>query len=203
MTIRSFLLVSAVLGLSVMGCTRSRDGGGVPLDVKGLNVVLPVGWTSVPPASSMRLAQVAIEGPGGPAELAVFHFGTGQGGDIEANIQRWLGQIAPRRAANRSARSSSPTACASPGSMPRERCKRGDGRRPGDGAGRFATARRGGGGPGRSVVLQGHRTRCDARPAAHRLPRHAAGGDGRSAGAVTQRPRGQQSRLRNRAKALV
>jgi hypothetical protein len=64
--------------------------------VKGLHVELPAGWKSVPPASSMRAAQAIIEGPGGPAELAVFHFGAGQGGDIEANIQRWMTQIVPQ-----------------------------------------------------------------------------------------------------------
>jgi len=91
------LIMAVVVGLSLSGC---RSGAsvptGTPLQVKGLNVVLPVGWKVVPPGSQMRLAQAAIEGPGGPAELAVFHFGTGQGGDIEANVQRWLAQIAPR-----------------------------------------------------------------------------------------------------------
>jgi hypothetical protein len=91
----SFIMALALLGGAV-GCTR-RDGlGGTPLDVKGLHVELPAGWRSVPPASSMRAAQAIIDGPGGPAELAVFHFGAGQGGDIEANIQRWLAQITPQ-----------------------------------------------------------------------------------------------------------
>jgi hypothetical protein len=66
------------------------------LVVKGLAVELPPGWTSVPPASAMRAAQASIAGPGGPAELAVFHFGAGQGGDVESNIQRWLSQIVPQ-----------------------------------------------------------------------------------------------------------
>ena len=97
MTIRLLMLGAAVLGLSVAGCTRgSEGGGGTPLEVKGLHVELPAGWTSVPPSSSMRAAQVAIAGPGGPAELAVFHFGAGQGGDVEANIQRWISQITPQ-----------------------------------------------------------------------------------------------------------
>ncbi|MEO8605320.1 MAG: hypothetical protein ABI629_22310 [bacterium] len=80
-------------------CTRSESvgsGAGTPLTVKQLAVVLPPGWTSVPPASQMRAAQAVIAGPGGPAELTVFHFGAGQGGDVEANIQRWLAQIVPQ-----------------------------------------------------------------------------------------------------------
>ena len=91
------LITAVLIAFSLSGCRP--DAGvtaGTPLQVKGLNVVLPAGWKVVPPASQMRLAQAAIEGPGGPAELAVFHFGAGQGGDIEANVQRWLGQIAPR-----------------------------------------------------------------------------------------------------------
>jgi hypothetical protein len=85
-----------MLCLAIMACRPGSDGAGTPLDVKGLHVELPPGWTSVPPTSSMRVAQVMIEGPGGPAELAVFHFGAGQGGDVEANIQRWMAQIAPQ-----------------------------------------------------------------------------------------------------------
>lgn len=93
MFIRSLLLIVSGLILPLAGCTGGSSAGGTPLDVKGLNVVLPTGWTVVPPASPMRAAQAVIDGPGGPAELAVFHFGAGQGGDVEANIQRWLGQI--------------------------------------------------------------------------------------------------------------
>lgn len=53
----------------------------------------PPGWRRTPPASSMRRAQYQIPGPAGDAELAVFFFGVGQGGDIEQNIQRWHGQF--------------------------------------------------------------------------------------------------------------
>lgn len=96
MSVRSLAGMVSVLFVALGACTSGSDAGGTPLDVKGLHVVLPNGWTSVPPASSMRAAQAVIEGPGGPAELTVFHFGAGQGGDVEANIQRWLGQIVPQ-----------------------------------------------------------------------------------------------------------
>ena len=43
----------------------------------------------------MRIAEASIPGPGGAAELAVFYFGAGQGGGVDANIQRWIGQIEP------------------------------------------------------------------------------------------------------------
>lgn len=43
----------------------------------------------------MRQATYVIPAAAGAAEgeLAVFYFGEGQGGDVEANIQRWLGQF--------------------------------------------------------------------------------------------------------------
>lgn len=87
-----------ILVIAMAGCSRNEPAlvPGTPLVVKGLSLELPPGWKSVPPTSSMRLAQAVIEGPGGPAEMAVFHFGAGQGGDIEANVQRWLGQVVPR-----------------------------------------------------------------------------------------------------------
>lgn len=45
----------------------------------------------------MRKATYAVpkaEGDTEDAELAVFYFGAGQGGDVEANITRWTGQFA-------------------------------------------------------------------------------------------------------------
>lgn len=58
-----------------------------------LDFQLPASWTSQTPSSSMRMAQAAIPGRAGAGELAVFHFGPGEGGGVEANIERWLGQM--------------------------------------------------------------------------------------------------------------
>lgn len=54
---------------------------------------LPKSWQSQPPSSNMRLAQAVIPGPGGPGDLAVFYFGPGGGGPVDANIQRWVEQM--------------------------------------------------------------------------------------------------------------
>jgi hypothetical protein len=57
---------------------------------------VPAEWTEQTPSSSMRKAQYAvpkIAGDGEDGELAVFYFGPGQGGSVEANIERWIGQI--------------------------------------------------------------------------------------------------------------
>lgn len=44
------------------------------------------------PTSSMRAADYGVRGDG-QAELAVFYFGPDQGGSVDANIARWLGQL--------------------------------------------------------------------------------------------------------------
>lgn len=54
---------------------------------------LPPSWQTQPPTSNMRLTQAVIPGPGGPGELAVFYFGPGGGGSVDANIQRWIEQM--------------------------------------------------------------------------------------------------------------
>jgi hypothetical protein len=54
---------------------------------------LPPGWERQPPSSSMRIAQATIPGDGGPGELAVFYFGPGGGGGVDANLERWIGQM--------------------------------------------------------------------------------------------------------------
>ncbi|MEM7481557.1 MAG: hypothetical protein AAF481_10315 [Acidobacteriota bacterium] len=53
---------------------------------------LPKTWTRETPRSAMRQLQASIPGPGGPAEIALFHF-PGQGGSTEANLERWIGQM--------------------------------------------------------------------------------------------------------------
>jgi len=40
----------------------------------------------------MRVAEYGVQGDD-RAELSVFYFGPGQGGAVEDNVQRWLGQI--------------------------------------------------------------------------------------------------------------
>lgn len=59
----------------------------------GATVDRPSEWIVRPPSSSMRLAEAEIPGPGGPALLTVFFFGPGGGGGVDANLDRWAGQI--------------------------------------------------------------------------------------------------------------
>lgn len=56
----------------------------------------PATWTAAKPASSMRLAEYTIAGKDGaePSSVSIFFFGGGQGGDVEQNVSRWVGQFA-------------------------------------------------------------------------------------------------------------
>lgn len=59
-----------------------------------LAVALPKEWEKGTPTSSMRLAQYALPGPGGDAELVIYRFKGGAGG-VEENVARWKGQFQP------------------------------------------------------------------------------------------------------------
>lgn len=64
--------------------------------VHGLHWDIAQGMVAEQPASSMRIAQYRL--PSGKegvkdGELAVFFFGSGQGGDTQSNLQRWAGQF--------------------------------------------------------------------------------------------------------------
>lgn len=58
-----------------------------------LSAVAPKDWVAQQPSSSMRVAQYGLPGPTGEATLGIFFFGPGQGGSVEANIERWYGQF--------------------------------------------------------------------------------------------------------------
>jgi len=81
------------------------DGGGQmmgqqiappPADASpGLDWKVPSNWTTLD-ARSMRVATYGIPARGGDsegAECAVFYFGPSQGGGVEENLDRWVGQF--------------------------------------------------------------------------------------------------------------
>jgi hypothetical protein len=60
-----------------------------------LTFTMPHGWQATTPASSMRVAEFTLPRAAGDAEdaqLVVYYFG-GQGGSVQANIDRWVGQM--------------------------------------------------------------------------------------------------------------
>jgi hypothetical protein len=80
--------------------------GGSPTAAAGLAWTLPAGW-SVEPPRSMRVATYAVPAAGDDkegAECAVYYFGKGQGGGVEANLQRWIAQFQPETKSKRSTR---------------------------------------------------------------------------------------------------
>ena len=63
-----------------------------------LRLKAPDGWVSERPSSSMRVSQYqlpAAEGDTEGASLVVYYFGAGQGGSVDANLERWIGQMQP------------------------------------------------------------------------------------------------------------
>jgi hypothetical protein len=61
-----------------------------------LRLKAPDGWVSERPSSSMRVSQYqlpAAEGDPEGASLVVYYFGAGQGGSVDANLERWIGQM--------------------------------------------------------------------------------------------------------------
>lgn len=60
-----------------------------------LAYVTPQGWQKEPVASSMRVAEFTLPHADGDSEdavLVVYYFG-GSGGSVEANLERWVGQM--------------------------------------------------------------------------------------------------------------
>jgi hypothetical protein len=66
-----------------------------PSQAAGVAWTVPAGWEAEP-ARQMRVATYrihAIAGDPEDAECAVYFFGTGQGGTVEANLDRWAHQF--------------------------------------------------------------------------------------------------------------
>jgi hypothetical protein len=90
------LLAVVLAGLLVAAASHAEE---VPSFKAGdFTFGVPAGWNSVTPASPMRKAELRIPGPegtgaAGEALVTVFHFGPGQGGSVQDNVQRWFGQF--------------------------------------------------------------------------------------------------------------
>lgn len=60
-----------------------------------LGYVTPQGWQKQPVTSSMRVAEFTLPRADGDSEdavLVLYYFG-GSGGSVDANLQRWVGQM--------------------------------------------------------------------------------------------------------------
>lgn len=109
---KTFLLI-AMSALLVAGCSGDKGAGtaksggalkgagaavleGKDVSIAGVTITAPKAWKDFGP-SGMRAASYAfgpVRGDADSATVTVFYFGKQGGGDIEANFDRWLGQMA-------------------------------------------------------------------------------------------------------------
>src|SRR5262245_2095451 len=88
-------------GAGDMGASPHGGGGGrTPEKTADGRVVLgpvtaavPKSWKDKPTTSGMRVAQWAIPGKAGDAELVVYYFGEGGAGSAQQNLDRWIQQF--------------------------------------------------------------------------------------------------------------
>ncbi len=77
----------------VMGRSAATGVGAVVQSVVtllGYQATVPTRWSTRTPSSSMRLAEFTV---GDAAEVVVYFFGPGQGGPVNANLERWKAQF--------------------------------------------------------------------------------------------------------------
>jgi gluconolactonase len=66
------------------------------VEARDITLNIPEGWKQKPQASQMRVAEFEVPPAGDdkePGEFAVFFFGKEGAGGVQANIQRWIGQL--------------------------------------------------------------------------------------------------------------
>lgn len=84
---------SLVLAMALAACGGAR---GVLVEIDDLRARTPSTWAEIEPVQPPRIRQFVL--PGGledDAELSIFHYGRGYGGDIETNIERWKSSFEP------------------------------------------------------------------------------------------------------------
>ena len=86
-------LLLACLLFTVTSTARAADPA--TFTVGSFTFKRPPSWKWVVVAgNSMRKAQLRVEGEGGAsADVVFFTFGAGQGGGVQGNVSRWIGQF--------------------------------------------------------------------------------------------------------------
>src|SRR5881396_600245 len=92
--------VAILTGIFCLGCgtpptAAPNNAQQAPASVSqgDLRLKPPEGWVSERPSSSMRVSQYklpAADGDSEAASLVVYYFGQGQGGSVDANLERWI-----------------------------------------------------------------------------------------------------------------
>ena len=88
-------LFAACLLLTLFSTAAGRAADPATFSVGTFTFKRPAAWKWVAVApNSMRKAQLRVEGENGQgADVVFFTFGAGQGGGVNANISRWVGQF--------------------------------------------------------------------------------------------------------------
>jgi hypothetical protein len=104
---RYFTILLIATAALLTGCNKKQPAQQMPpqnmdamsahdvSSVAGIHWSRPTAWGVMPPRQ-MRVTTYSIpaaEGDAEGAECGVFHFGSGQGGDLQANIARWVQQF--------------------------------------------------------------------------------------------------------------
>jgi len=87
------LFLYPALLVSSLGASLLAESAG------GIQWTAPANWKAQP-ERPMRAATYAVPAAAGDkesGECAVFYFGPGQGGDVNANVSRWLNQFEPNK----------------------------------------------------------------------------------------------------------
>ena len=89
------MLFSRSVLVFMVSAAAAVAAGPVEFTVGSFTFARPESWEWVPPTSPMRKAQLSVPGKAGglPAEVTFFHFGAGQGGSVQANVDRWFKQF--------------------------------------------------------------------------------------------------------------
>ena len=92
---KSARILKAVFVLGIALPTAGVAGAqGTSLRVLGYSTTVPSTWVSRGAASTMRLAEYTVgSGTSSGAQVVVYYFGQGQGGDVAHNMARWKGQF--------------------------------------------------------------------------------------------------------------
>jgi hypothetical protein len=74
------------------GGQQAQETDGATAVASGVTWTVPSDW-EIGPERTMRIATYLIGGSTSNTDCAVFYFGPGQGGAVQANIDRWIGQF--------------------------------------------------------------------------------------------------------------
>jgi hypothetical protein len=94
----STLLLSVIFvfaACSSSATLKNQNQSSVPAN-GDLHFKAPDAWTTEKPTSNMRVAQYKLpkaDGDPEDASLVIYYFGAGQGGNVQANIDRWINQM--------------------------------------------------------------------------------------------------------------